>query len=1610
MNRISAVDLSRRLSAGRRAYFPPHFRLRAMGFLAVALVVAPAVASAQVNSSQSDFAVYATGPGCGAITMSGNTYTDSFDSSKGTYAQTKQLNGGHIGVTGNINLSGNAVVNGAIFAVNTTVGQCKNGTPGISLSGKAKATGGYIQLGGPIAFPPVPVVSPGTANVTITANTTLSPGSYGNITVSGGKTLTFSFGAYNINSLTLSGNSVLTITSGPVIINVAGINTSKPLDFSGGSIDNPSGIPMNFQLMYGGTSPLTLSGGAASYATLYAPSAPVTISGGSDWYGTMVVGTLTASGGGALHYDRSLAVPPVITSLTTPLPNSNGWNHANASVSFTCSDSMVGIASCTSPSQIAMEGPNQIISGTATNRAGFSAVTSVTVNIDKTPPSIKGSASPQPNAAGWNNSNVSVSFTCSDALSGVASCTPVTTVTTEGKNLTIGGTAVDKAGNVAITSIAVSVDKTPPMVAIQSPPNGSTIDLSTPSISVAGTVSDALSGVASLKCNGAAATISGSSFSCPVSLVQGTNSISIQATDIAGNVGTSNLALTYAPAPQITITSPANLSVTNLTPVTANGTVSDPTATVKINGISVPQSGGGFSIPVPLVEGLNILTAVATNATGVSSTATVQVTLDTTPPHITIASPANGSTVTDASVTVTGIANDVVVGTVNALDVQVTVNGIAAQVANRSYSAANVPLSLGSNTIQAQGVDRAGNAMTTSIGVTRVLPSQPPPPAIGKGVLTYSLSIVSGNNQAGTIGTQLSSPLMVALVDSSSNPVANQPVIFKVTGNNGLVAGTSAVMVNTDSNGHAQAFWTLGQRAGAGNNTVQVSSALAFGSVNFTATGNTASPGLIIVDSGNGQTGVVGQPVPFPLVADVVDSGHNRVANVPVTFTVMQGAGNFGAPASTTVTVNTDSNGRAITTLTLGLQAGFENNVVQANFSGNLGLPAVFTATSKVPGNPSNTTISGVVLNNSNNPIQNVTMRLFQTNQGNNNNLPVQIGTPVVTNGLGSFLISPAPVGSFKLMADGTTAVGPKSYPTLEYDIVTVAGNDNSVGMPIYLPALNTTNQLCVDATHGGTLTLPQYPGFALTVLPGSATFPGGSNTGCVSVSPVNGDKVPMAPGFGQQPRFIVTIQPVGTTFNPPAPITLPNVDGLQANSVTEMYSYDHDLGMFVAIGTGTVSSDGSVIASNPGVGVLKAGWHCGGNPNTSGTVANCPACNICNGTSCVADPSQNGSQCPTGSCNNGQCVYNGHIEADVINQDDPLNMTSSVLAQGLPVFGGSTASTSDKLMLQVIPDPNAPPVTSYTWSVTGGSYTPPSSGANWNVGMIAPQTGTLSFQVVLMFQSGQQTTLSRDVPVGFRSDDVAAIGWINPAGVTVSGSGVDSDVLTFFPLNGSAGMSAVQKALTLVYLGTIAAGATIRPILPFALTATDKTYILNWQFHFAGNFNTPPDSFSGEAGLDGFEATGTNYKLLNRLQIKFQSDGTSFVGGPQIIHQSAFIGVTNDPIYGTPQPGRAGPKNNVYMALSDRSYLINDGTPDSVAVSDFNTLESPLLWSDIGSRIEEGVPYGTSQQIYTQVYPTYYIYQNFQRCGGCTVTQAANPSGNFSSNPYPPGPAPFIP
>jgi len=868
--------------------------------------------------------------------------------------------------------------------------------------------------------------------------------------------------------------------------------------------------------------------------------------------------------------------PPTLSATATPPANAAGWNHTAVTVIFTCADAISGIATCPAPVTVNTDGVAQVLSGTAVDHAGNIATASLTLNLDTTPPTLTPLITPAPNAAGWNKAAVTVDFLASDALSGLANLTPRTAVTTEGAAQVLTGTASDLADNHSTASATVNLDTTLPSLTITEPPTGTLVRKA--EITLSGTVNDSLSGVAAVSCNGSAGTVSGAAFACPLTLTSGTNTLQVQVSDVAGHTAHAATVVTFVPGPEVTITDPPTLSAFNRSSIAVTGAVAAEAVEVWCNDTLAGLTNGGFGASVSLKEGNNTITCVALDATGQAGTASITVTLDTTPPRVTINAPRDGALLTAAPVTVMGMINDIVVGTVNVEEARVECNGVSARVANRAFVAVDVPLNSGPNNITCTGIDRAGNVDTERIGVTL------------ETAASAKITLVSGNNQTGHMGELVPEPLVVMLTENGV-PAAGKAVRFKILRNDGtLSAGSTsgrALTVHTDANGRAEVQFTLGTWAGAGNNQVEATAVGFVGEALFSASALPADPGLIVVDAGNNQEGIVGQHLPRPFVATVVDRGSNRLGNVSVTFTVTQGGGSFaGQPV---VTVPTDSDGRAQVVLTLGPAEGFDNNVVKATFPDNAGAPATFVASGKIAGNPAETQISGVVLDNTNVPIPGVTLHI----EGS--------ALTAQSDKEGQFVLQPAPVGHVKLIADGTTAQRPGTWPKLEYELVTIPGHHNTIGMPIYLLPLDLPHGLLVDETQGGTLTLPEVPGFALTVAPGSATFPDGSKRGLVSVTVVHADKVPMVPNFGQQPRFIITIQPAGTHFNPPAALTLPNVDGLAPGQKTEMYSFDHDLGQFVSIGPGTVSEDGTVLSSDPGVGVLKGGWHCGGNPAETG-------------------------------------------------------------------------------------------------------------------------------------------------------------------------------------------------------------------------------------------------------------------------------------------------------------------------------------------------------------------------------------------------------------------------
>jgi hypothetical protein len=110
---------------------------------------------------------------------------------------------------------------------------------------------------------------------------------------------------------------------------------------------------------------------------------------------------------------------------------------------------------------------------------------------------------------------------------------------------------------------------------------------------------------------------------------------------------------------------------------------------------------------------------------------------------------------------------------------------------------------------------------------------------------------------------------------------------------------------------------------------------------------------------------------------------------------------------------------------------------------------------------------------------------------------------------------------------------------------------------------------------------------------PHSAVDNAGHAATQAAIIPVPPDRLPAPLPPGQSPQLVVSIQALGaTSFDVPAPITYPNLDNLAPGTQALIWSFNHDAGRWDVIGTGTVSADGTVITSGPGVGIRAPGWH----------------------------------------------------------------------------------------------------------------------------------------------------------------------------------------------------------------------------------------------------------------------------------------------------------------------------------------------------------------------------------------------------------------------------------
>ena len=165
--------------------------------------------------------------------------------------------------------------------------------------------------------------------------------------------------------------------------------------------------------------------------------------------------------------DDGDSIAPTASPSQAPSANAAGWNNTNVNVAWNWSDNAGGSGidpeNCTTSSIASAEGtlaPNATCSDVADNQGSAS----YTVKIDKTAPTVSGAAATQPNASGWYNAPVTIHYTCSDALSGVANCPTDQVLGTEGSVVSsTAPAATDVAGNTASSNVVtVKIDRTAP--------------------------------------------------------------------------------------------------------------------------------------------------------------------------------------------------------------------------------------------------------------------------------------------------------------------------------------------------------------------------------------------------------------------------------------------------------------------------------------------------------------------------------------------------------------------------------------------------------------------------------------------------------------------------------------------------------------------------------------------------------------------------------------------------------------------------------------------------------------------------------------------------------------------------------------------------------------------------------------------------------------------------------------------------------------------------------------------------------------------------------------------------------------------------------------------
>ncbi|HVL60855.1 MAG TPA: PxKF domain-containing protein, partial [Microbacterium sp.] len=312
-------------------------------------------------------------------------------------------------------------------------------------------------------------------------------------------------------------------------------------------------------------------------------------------------------------------------------------------VTLTGHDTLSGIDPATQPPDSTISGEDKNLGASASNfdKAGNKTTASVSgINIDRTAPHIEGGPTTAPNAAGWYRDQVVVDFSCTDSLSGVASCPISEVIAGDGADQTVtSDPASDKAGNLSAgkTVGGIDIDGSAPSTTANNQCTKTNGWCTGSSANVVLTATDqaGLSGVKEIHYRidgGAEQVAAGAAKTVSVPLDgSGAGTVHYWAVDIAGNTEASNaVALKWDNiAPMVTHSlSPApNANDWNRSDVTVTFGAKDDDAGSGVADVTAP-------VTVSTETDGRVLVGSATDTAGNVGTDMVTVKLDKTAPTI----------------------------------------------------------------------------------------------------------------------------------------------------------------------------------------------------------------------------------------------------------------------------------------------------------------------------------------------------------------------------------------------------------------------------------------------------------------------------------------------------------------------------------------------------------------------------------------------------------------------------------------------------------------------------------------------------------------------------------------------------------------------------------------------------------------------------------------------------------------------------------------------------------------------------------------------------------------------------------------------------------------